>query len=110
MTARGVLIFLILLLYSGSAFSFPTPQAQLDEKDLPTIGLEFEEKIHDFSEGTFTFFKLPGTKFSFSSGNPNFLHHSNYREQSELDFFKRSENIIPGLGISEIIFPFHVFL
>ena len=110
MTAKGVLLFLLLLLSSGKAFSFPAESLHVTEKEFTGTGFEFEKESLDLEEGTVPFYKTIHFKSYSFTGSESFLYRSSYETRSQKDYLKLSQKIIPGLDIPAIIFPFHVFL
>lgn len=113
-SAPQVILLLLMLISTGnSAFSanqssLPV-QNEVDEKEQPAISLVGEKNIVLF-DSILPFHKnllLPQGKFgSTGSFNSHILEHT----AVSLNYIKRSRDIIPTLGVKEVIFPFHVFL
>lgn len=109
MTIKGVFLFLLLLLSSGTSFSFPNDTRHLDEQETSGIIYEFEEEAADLYQGTVPGFKTHVLVAYPLIGSRNFLFQSSYETQFQQDYIRRSKNIFPGLDVPDIIFPFHVF-
>ena len=109
---RMILLFLLLLSSSKAVFSAdlkhgfqPEPEIQQEELNSPvweqvsgTLDLVLPlQKNLQVIHGTFIY------------GNRPEAHFALYTSTS-LGYIKRSRFIFPGLGIKQVIFPFHVFL
>ncbi|WP_029033168.1 hypothetical protein [Salinimicrobium terrae] len=110
---RVVLLFLMLFGNSNSIFSanqgFLTSEDRDGLQELISTPLAGEEVENLFD------FILPSQKsLVFVKGSFYFPElfeaHSANHTTTSLHYLKRSHNIVPGLGVKEIIFPFHVFL
>ena len=110
MTAKGVFLFLLLLLSCGTSFSFPNDNLLFDEQETSVSDFEFEEETADLYQGTVPFFKVNVLQAYSYTGSKSFLWQSYFETSSQKDYLRRSKEIDPGLDIPEIIFPFHVFL
>ncbi|MGM1055620.1 MAG: hypothetical protein ACQEWG_07045 [Bacteroidota bacterium] len=101
---------LLILLLSGSSFSFAVPSG------IVKISLENENGYHlseDFQDLSYSNLVTPldlFTKRITHSATPLFTYE-NLRESSRVKgYFSISYLIVPGLGLADIIFPFHSFL
>lgn len=110
MTAKGVFLFLLLLLSCGTSFAFPKDNLHFDEQAISVTGFEFEEEIADLYQGTVSFSKTNVFQVYSFTDNKNFLLPRSFEAQSQKDYLRRSKEIDPSLDIPAIIFPFHVFL
>lgn len=110
MSAKGVFLYLLLLLSCGTSFALSTDNLQLEEQEISVDDFEFEEENADLYQGTVPFFKTNVFQVLAFTGNKSFLLQSSFETRSLEDYIKRSKEIDPGLDIPAIIFPFHVFL
>lgn len=110
MSVKGVFLFLLLLLSSGTSFAFPNDNQPIYELENSGTDFEFEEEATDLYQGIVPFFKISVLKAYSFTGTKNFIFQSYYQTQSQQDYIKRSKGIFPGLDVPDIIFPFHVFL
>lgn len=109
MSYKKIIVLLLVLLSSG-IFSFALPQERIE------VALENENAYHlsqDFQDLSYTNlvtplnlftkrFTLPATPLpSFEKLGESSRHR---------DYFSKSYLIAPGLGLEDIIFPFHSFL
>lgn len=104
------IIALLLLLLSGGSFSFAIPSG------IDKVSLENENGYHlseDFQDLSYSNLVTPldlFTKRITHSATP-LLTYENLRESSRVKgYFSISYLIEPGLGLADIIFPFHSFL
>lgn len=110
MTAKGVFLFLLLLLSCGISFAFPYENLHIDEQESSITNFEFEEETVDLYQGTVPCFKTKVFQTYSFTGSKSFLLRSTFETRSHEDCIKRSKKIDPGLDVPAIIFPFHVFL
>ena len=110
MTAKGVFLFLLLLLSCGTSFSFSNESLPFDKQEISVPDFEFEEETADLYEGTVPFFKTNVFESYSFTGSKSFLLQSSFETRSHKVYIRRSKEIEPGLDIPAIIFPFHVFL
>ena len=109
MTAKGILLFLLLLLSSGSSFSFASFTLPVDEQETAYFDLEFEEDFNDLYKGNFPFSRtVVFNSYSGLAGQDYYLQ-AYHETLSQLSYIKRSKKIVPGLDVPDIIFPFHGF-
>ena len=109
MSAKGVFLYLLLLLSCGSSFALSAENLQLEEQEISVSDFEFEEETAELYQGTVPFFKTIVFQVSFT-GSKSFSLQSSFETRSHNDYIKRSKEIDPALDVPAIIFPFHVFL
>lgn len=110
MTVKGVFLFLLLLLLGGPFFAFSAHSDHLDKKETLSVDPEFEEEFSDLYEAV-----VPAFRTIIFFGHQDllcniFFLQYDHEAKSQSDYLKRSRQIVPGLDVSEIIFPFHDFL
>lgn len=110
MTAKGVFLFLLLLLSCGTSFSLSRDSLPFDEQEISVNDFEFEEETADLYEGTVPFFKTKVFYAYSFKGSKSFSLQSIFETRSHKVYIRRSKEIDPGLDIPAIIFPFHIFL
>lgn len=111
MAARGVFLLFFLLLFSGSStYSFAGTSAQNDLQHVLLFDFEFEEQFQDLSPAGAIFNKLNLSKGHTVIAVKNQVLFISFRSSPGGDYLKRSKEIDPSHGVSDIIFPFHVFL
>ena len=109
-------VFLFLMLYGYSNILFAATAHKefllLEDNSVQqeffdsTIG----EQVVQLSDSILPFYKtLLFTKYGFIAAK-DFEAHILRHTKSSLSYIKNSCNISPGLGVKEVIFPFHVFL
>lgn len=110
MTVKGVLLFLLLLLSGGPSFAFSAHPDHLDKQEVLAVDSEFEEEFSDLYEAV-----VPSFRTIIFIGHQGlsckiFSLQYDHEAQSQSEYLKRSREIIPGLDVPDIIFPFHNFL
>lgn len=111
-----VLLFLMLLSSSGSLFSanrdslnFANVSEQEAHQDFMKAS-EVVEQFNSLSDSLIPIHKnLLAGKGRFSSPGGFEAHILRFTDTSGI-YMKNSRYILPGLGVKEVIFPFHVFL
>lgn len=99
---------LLLLLWgsTGPAFATPSVEDRFEENQLaPQVS-------EDFGELPFSTLTNPSfnSARNFLSGIDQYVFHSLYDTGEAKRYLLISRSIDPGLGVPEIIFPFHTFL
>lgn len=109
MSYKKIIVLLLVLLSSG-IFSFALPQERIE------VALENENVYHlsqDFQDLSYTNLVTPLNLFTkrFTLPATPLPCFAKLGESSRLrDYFSKSYLIVPGLGLEDIIFPFHSFL
>lgn len=110
MTAKGVFLYLLLLLSCGTSFALSSENLQLEGQEISGSDFEFEEETADLYQGTVPFLKTNVFQAYSFTGSKSFLLQSSFESRSHNDYIRRSKEIDPALDVPAIIFPFHVFL
>ncbi len=113
MNLRVKLFLLMLLGSTCSLFSassdLPVNQVQEKEQEAESHDLLGEQITSLFDSILPTHKNLLFSSGGYSTGSDFEAHILNHTFTS-LNYIKRSRYIIPGLGVKEVIFPFHIFL
>ena len=100
------LLLLLLWNSTGPAFATPSVEDQIEENQLAP---QVSEDLGELPFSTLTNPILDSAR-NFFGGSDQYIFHSLYETVEAEKYLVISRSIDPGLGVPEIIFPFHTFL
>lgn len=113
-STSAVLLLLLLLWNSNSLFAATSvlyyPDLEGDRNQQELLISSVGEQVNELFDPNIPFHN---NLHFFKDGNTaakNFEAYILLHTNSSLSYIKRSRSISPGLGVKELIFPFHVFL